>query len=193
MEYILYGSQTSPFVRRIRLLLGDTSYEFKEINPFDTEGASELNKINPINQIPLLVAGEQTIWDSRQIFNYLNSFHRYQNMDWDDENLLTAIDGAVSSAVSLMLMKRSGFEIDENVMFLNRQRDRIESILDYLKPYLKSEALKNWNFHTMTLYSFLDWAVFRELIGLDKRPECVEFLNKYKNLPIVIKTQIPKA
>lgn len=193
MDYILYGSQTSPFVRRIRLLLGETPHEFKEINPYDDQGASELNKINPINQIPLMIANGQTIWDSRQIFNYLNSFHRYQNMDWDDENMLTAIDGAISSAVTLLLMKRSGLDIETDAMFINRQKARIESVLDYLKPYIKGDALKRWDFHAMTLYSFLDWAVFRNLLTLENRPECVEFLNKYKNLPVVTKTQIPKA
>lgn len=193
MAYTLYGSQTSPFVRRIRILLDQTPYEFEELNIFETEDAIKLNKINPINQVPAFKDGKTVIWDSRQIFNYLNALHRYQNMDWDDENQLTAIDGAISSAVSLLLMKRSSINIDEQYMYVVRLKDKIQSILDHLKPFIEGEALTNWNFHTISLYCFLDWAVFRGLLKLDNRPECQALLDKYKDLDIVIKTQIPKV
>lgn len=192
MSYILYGSKTSPFVRRIRIMMENTPYEFRELNIFEGQDAIDLNKINPINQIPVLVDGENTIWDSRVIFNYLNSIHRYQNMDWQDENLLTAIDGAISSAVSLLMLRRSGINIQEPYMYIVRQKDRIESILDYLRPYITDVALKEWNFHTISLYCFLDWALFRDLIKIDHRPECLALVEKYKTKTIVIDTQIPQ-
>lgn len=193
MGYVLYGSKTSPFVRRIRIVLDQLPYEFKEINLFEGQDAINLNKINPINQIPVLVDGANTIWDSRQIFNYLNAIHRFSNIDWMDENQLTALDGAMNSGVALLLMKRSGINIDEQIMYVVRQKDRIESILDYLKPYIENEALKNWDFHSISLYCFLDWAIFRGIIKIDQRPECQNFLDTYKNLPSVINTEIPKA
>ncbi len=193
MGYVLYGSKTSPFVRRIRIVLDELPYEFKEINLFEGQDAINLNKINPINQIPVLVDGANTIWDSRQIFNYLNAIHRFSNIDWMDENQLTALDGAMNSGVALHLMKRSGINIDEQIMYVVRQKDRIESILDYLKPYIENEALKNWNFHSISLYCFLDWAIFRGIIKIDQRPECQNFLDTYKNLPSVINTEITKV
>ena len=193
MGYTLYGSLTSPFVRRIRILLDQTPYDFKEFNIFDTEDAIELNKINPLNQLPALKDGNNVIWDSRQIFNYLNSIHHHQKMDWSSENSLTAIDGAMNSGVSLLLMKRSNINIDEQYMYVVRLKDRMESVLDYLKPYIEGEALTNWNFHTISIYCYLDWAVFRGLLKLDQRPECQALLDKYKTLPVVIKTQMPKV
>lgn len=193
MGYVLYGSKTSPFVRRIRILLENMPYEFKELNIFEGQDAVDLNKLNPINQIPVLVDGENTIWDSRQVFNYLNSLHRFQNMDWQDENLLTAIDGAMNAGVALLLMKRSGIKVDEPIMYVQRQKERMESILDYLKPYIKDQALKDWNFHTISLYCFLDWALFRSIINIDNRPECRALIEKYKNTDIVISTEIPKV
>jgi glutathione S-transferase len=191
MEYTLYGSKTSPFVRRIRMLMADIPYQFQEMDIFSE--AQKLNAINPVNQIPVLTSGELTIWDSRQIFNYLNQLHRFQNMDWEDENMLTAIDGAMDSAVTLLLMRRSGFDVTGEQMYLTRQRDRIESVLDYLKPYLAGPALQSWNFHTISLYCFLDWATFRQLISLEQRPECRQLLETYAELAIVKQTQIPKA
>jgi glutathione S-transferase len=193
MAYVLYGSQTSPFVRRIRVAMEHIECDFKELNIYEGQDAVDLNKVNPINQIPVLVDGETTIWDSRMIFNYLNSKHQMQTLDWNDENLITAIDGAFNSGVSLFLMKRSGINIAKPYMYVGRQKDRIESILDYLKPYISGEALMTWNFQSISLYCFLDWASFRGIISLESRPECQALLNQYKDQAIIIKTSIPKV
>lgn len=193
MAYTLIGSKTSPFVRRIRMLMENIPYEFKELNIFETEDSITLNKVNPVNQVPVLLDGEEPIWDSRQIFNYINMRYKLHNMEWKDENTLTAIEGAMNSAVSLLLMKRSSMNTDEPYMFVNRQKERIESVLDYLKPYIENQGLKEWTFITMTIYCFLDWAKFRNLASFDHRPECQRFLAHHSDKNIVKLTEIPKV
>ena len=193
MSYVLIGSKTSPYVRRIRMLMGDLKYEFQELNIYETDDGLTLNKINPVNQIPVLIDGDQKIFDSRQIFNYVNILHKFHNMNWDDENTLTAIEGAMNSAIALFLMKRSGMNIDEPYMYMNRQRERIDSVLTYLKPYMEKEGLKEWNFISMTLYSFLDWGTFRGMISIEDRPECKKFLEAHAERTIVKETAIPKV
>lgn len=193
MTYTLYGSQTSPFVRRLRMLMQDLPYEFQEMNIFEGQDAVLLNKINPLNQVPVLKHGEKTIWDSRQIFQYLNQIHGFESLSWEDENLLTAIEGAMASGIALLMMKRSGMNIEENFMYINRQKDRIESVLDYLKPWLSSKASHEWSFSAMSLFSFLEWAMFRSIISIDKRPECQKFLESHSQRPEVTATQIPKV
>lgn len=193
MGYILYGSQTSPFVRRIRIAMENIPFEFKELNIFEAEDAKILKLINPINQVPVLVDGETKIWDSRQIFHYLNIMYNLQNMEWDDENLLTAIEGAMTAGVNLLLMKRSGIDTEQNVMFINRQKERIGSVLDFMKPQLQNELFQNWTFHSNSLYCFLDWAAFRGLIKLDSHPEYKTFMDTHSVRPIVQLTQIPQG
>jgi glutathione S-transferase len=193
MAYTLFGSKTSPFVRRIRLLMENTPYEFKELNIFETEDAITLNKMNPVNQIPVLLDGDRRIWDSRQIFNYLNIMHKLHNMTWEDENTLTALDGAMNSGVALLLMKRSGLNIDEPYMYMSRQKERVDSVIQYMTPYMRENGLKEWNFITMTLYSFLDWANFREIISLKMYPDALTFLEAHSNRTIVQNTMIPKV
>ncbi len=191
MTYTLYGSKTSPFVRKVRMLMEDLPYDLKELDIFSPEGAKILNEVNPINQLPALVDGDQKIWDSRQIYNYLCFKHELPRMTWDEENILTAIDSAASSGVAILLMRRSG--LAEDVMYAKRQHERMSSVLDYLKPYLLDNALKEWNFNTMSLYSFLDWALFRNIISIEDRPECQKFLDAHSERQIVKETQIPKA
>lgn len=193
MNYTLYGSLPSPFVRRIRMLMEHIPFDFKEINIYEKPGSEILKKINPINQIPVLVHGEKTIWDSRIIFNYLNEKHQLESMDWEDQNRLTAIDGALNAGVALLLMKRSNIDINQDFMIVNRHKERIESILDYLKPYVENEAMRGWNFNIMSIYSFLDWGLFREVLDLSHRPLYQKFMESHSNRPIVQSTQIPKV
>ncbi len=193
MNYTLLGSQTSPFVRRIRMVMENIPFDFKELNIFETADALTLNKYNPVNQVPVLIHEERRILDSRHIFNYLNKIHKFQELSWEEENQLTIIEGALNSGVNLLLMKRSGMKIDEPYMFVNRQKERLDSVLDFLKSHIDGPALNDWNFITMTLYSFLDWGVYRGILNLDLRPECINFLDHYKNKAIVQQTAIPKV
>lgn len=193
MNYTLLGSQTSPFVRRIRMVMENIPFDFKELNIFETDDALTLNKYNPVNQVPVLIHEERRILDSRHIFNYLNKIHKFQELSWEEENQLTIIEGALNSGVNLLLMKRSGMKIDEPYMFVNRQKERLDSVLDFLKSHIDGPALNDWNFITMTLYSFLDWGVYRGILNLDLRPECINFLDHYKNKAIVQQTAIPKV
>jgi glutathione S-transferase len=193
MAYTLYGSQTSPYVRKLRILLHDIQYDFKEMAIFEKEDAEKLNKINPINQVPVLTDGDLTIWDSRQIFNYLNAIHRFQNLTWDDENLLTAIDGMIGSAINLVLLKKSGLDITEDKMFFNRQRDRIKSIESYLENYLTGKGLTEWNYHSISLYCYFDWAIYRGVIKADEHPIALKFLNAHKDRESVKATFIPEG
>jgi glutathione S-transferase len=167
--------------------------DFREMNVFEAQDATLLNKINPLNQIPVLQHEEKTIWDSRQIFQYLNRLHQFEKLSWQDENLLTGIEGAMDSAIALMLMKRSGMNVEENFMYVQRQKDRIESVLDFLRPYLSDRGIKEWNFASMTLYAFLDWGLYRHMINIDSRPECKKFLEAHSQWPAVIATALPKV
>lgn len=191
MKYTLIGSYPSPFVRRLRLAMEHIPYEFKALNIYEKEGGEELKKVNPLNQIPVLLAGEQKIWDSRLIFNYLNVIHRLENLDWEDENNLTAISGAMDAGVALLMMKRSGIDTTQDLMLVKRHRERMDSILKYFSSYAQDKGVNEWRFLTMSIYSFLDWAIFREILDIGKYPDYELFLKTHAEKEIVKLTRIP--
>lgn len=192
MSYTLYGSKTSPIVRRIRLLLEGIPYTFQEMDIYGADKEA-IKQINPISQVPVFTDGDQKVWDSRQIFNYLNQKHNFQKLSLDDENTLTAIDGALNAGVTLFLMRRSGIDINADIMYVQRLKMRMENILDYLKPQIEGEYKDSWNFITISLYCFLDWATFREILSIENKPECRAFLESHLNRPGVVASQIPKV
>jgi glutathione S-transferase len=194
MTYTLVGSFPSPFVRRLRLLLEHIPYEFKAINIYEAEGAAELHRLNPTHQIPLLIEDGKPIWDSRIIFNHLNRRHDFEKMDIDKENLLTVIDRLLDAGIAtFLLVHRSGVAADSDMMYLQRQRDRMDSTFNWLKAWMTSPAAKEWSFATMTLYSALDWIKFRDVHPIGKTREAEAFLQLHAHRPIVQTTDPRKA
>ncbi len=79
----LLGSVASPFVRRLRLVLAGQPYQFVALNIFESEGRSVLVQHNPARKVPVLVDGEQVIFDSGVIYRYLASKLKFKPLSWD--------------------------------------------------------------------------------------------------------------
>ncbi len=195
-NYTLIGSFTSPYARKIRLLLFNMGvYEFKSINYMEQTDSEYLKSINPLNQIPILLDGTTKIFDSRIIYNYLAKKHNFKPLSVEEENILSAIDTALNTSINLFSLRRGGLDINDNSnYYLERQRERIPLILNYLSPWVKKQNHKNpehWNFLTMSLYSYLYWGIYRDILDLRDFPEHREFLEHFKDAPGVHETTPP--
>ena len=74
----LYYSKTSPYSRKVRLLLYETglasTVAMLPCNPFEEN--PELIAANPLSKIPTLITGDQTaLYDSPVICEYLDTLH----------------------------------------------------------------------------------------------------------------------
>ncbi|GLX83427.1 glutathione S-transferase family protein [Thalassotalea eurytherma] len=159
----LIGSTTSPFVRRIKLLTNNHPIKFVDIDIFSEQGADMLSANNPARKVPVLQDGDVTIYDSRVIFNYLIDKLSLPEMTWQQQNLLTIIDAANDSLVSILLCQRSGFDITEDKLFFNLQHQRVENVLLALAKQVENKAFDEWHYPSICLFCLLDWALFRNL------------------------------
>ncbi len=70
----LIGTHTSPFVRKVRIVLAEKKidYEFAIDSPW--LGDSQVHNINPLGKIPVLLLEDETpLFDSRVIVEYIDS------------------------------------------------------------------------------------------------------------------------
>ena len=74
----LYGSTTSPFVRRIRIVLASIDHEFLNLQIFSGADRELLASRNPTLKVPCLEDGSEIIFDSRIIYNYLADKYQYE-------------------------------------------------------------------------------------------------------------------
>jgi len=192
MKYTLIGSLTSPYVRKLRLLLNNlASYELKCINYLEANDSEYLKNINPINKIPILLDGDKTIYDSRVIYNYLAKKHDLKPFSIEEENILSAIDAALDTSINLFSLRRGGMDLNGGNAYIERQKERIPLLLNYLTPWAEKLDPKNsndWNYLSMSLYSYLYWGTFREILDLSQHDSLKQFLAKFKDLPGVFET-----
>ena len=189
MTYILVGSAPSPFTRRLRLVMENTPHEFRALNIYEASGAAELKALNPTNQIPVLLDNGKPVFDSRVIFNYLNEKHQFEAMTVEKQNLLTVAEGMMNGGVAkFLLINKSGVDAAKPMMYLDRQLERIQNTHEWLMPWMKTAAAKDWNFVTMSIYSAYDWMRFRDIHPVAHEGAVSNFLQLHADRDVVRKT-----
>lgn len=171
----LFGSQTSPYVRRIRLLLANEPYQLVKLNIFEGADRATLIKYNPARKVPMLLDDNQVIFDSGVIYRYLAEKLKLPKLSWQQENQLTLINAANDSMVELLLCKRSGFNINEDKLFFSLQHERIDGAFKTLAQQVTNKEFSQWNYPAMALFCLLDWALFRDLAPVASYPALLKF------------------
>lgn len=186
----LLGSTTSPYVRRTRLLLGDADYEFVNLDIYG-ENRDVLRRNNPALKIPMLIDGDQEIYDSRVIARYLSELQKLPPLSWDQENQLTLIDAANDSAVILLLSERSGIDTRSGALFHELQRERIMTALRTLSAMVEEGHFEQWHYPSICLYTLIDWVDFRDLVDFSGIESLISWRDRMQGQPHV-KTTDPR-
>jgi glutathione S-transferase len=187
MSYTLIGSARSPYVRICRMLLiqNNIDFNFRLLNFVDDpKDAATLASVTPINRVPLLLDGDQKIFDSRVIVNYLMQKHGWKRLSLDEENYVSASYSCLEAGVALFLLRRDGLDTESPGFYFSRQRARIPANLKYLAPWvseLDPSRPGDWNYPAMSLFSFLFWAEARDLLKISDYPEHAAFQARFEN------------
>ena len=175
----LLGSTTSPFVRRLRLYslqLDIADFEFVPLDIFaNSEDRKLLTEKNPAQKVPALIDDEQCIYDSRVIFRYLSDKFQQPSLTWRQENLLTLIDAANDSLISLFLLKKSGLDTNEDLFFFNLQHERVEKTFLALEDSVNNGEFEQWHYPAICLYCLLDWVALRQVYDFTHLVNLIEF------------------
>lgn len=185
----LFGSFTSPFVRRTRLLLANTEHEFRPVNIFDADDKEMVKKVNPTIKIPMLKDGDNYIYDSRVISRYLSEKLELPKISWEQENLLTTIDAANDTFVQLFLLNKSGLNIKDDLLYFNMQKVRLTQVISFLDEQAKAGAFDEWHYPSICLYCLMDWLMFREFHDFTSYHNLMAFHDKFKGREDVVSTE----
>lgn len=216
---ILYGHDTSPYVRRVRALLAELGLPFdRDMNSWSVPDATVL-RLNPMLRVPALADGGQVLLDSRLIATYL--YERYGGCQgslyasgaapvgqsplqvtlfhpehrFDDENTLLCIDAAVDSAINVFLLEMDGIPA-ERAPYLLRQQQRIRSCLTWLDEKMAGRETLHpgcFSFVDIALTCALDWMRFRRRYAVEEHRSLERFLDQHKERPSLAATHPSKA
>lgn len=163
----LYGTTTSPFVRRVRVVAAELGLGHDFVNTATDEGQAALRTLSPIWKVPVAEVDGRTLFDSRVIIEWLITTRgwgplRAPRDQWHDANLLNAIDAALDSAIQMFYLRREGFD-PMKLPFGQRQMDRIAAIFEWLPGELPvHDPHRGLGLAELSLACTLDWMDFRE-------------------------------
>ncbi len=111
----LLGSPTSPFVRKVNVMLIETGLDAEvetvqlSTTPFAT--SADVSAANPLGKIPALIRGDgPAIYDSRVITRYLDAYKSTglypESRLWETLTLEATADGIMDAAVAMVYEHR---------------------------------------------------------------------------------------
>jgi len=105
----LYGSFTSPYARKARILVIEKSIECEFIEEIPGDTNARFNRLNPLAKVPVLEISEtQALYDSPVIVEYLDALAGEPlipsrgDARWDVQRLHALADGIMDAVVTRM-------------------------------------------------------------------------------------------
>jgi glutathione S-transferase len=146
----LFASLTSPYARKIRILLAEKKLPFELVVDSPWEANTRIPALNPLGKVPVLITDEgEAFFDSPVIAGYLETLNAAPAMLPLDHLEAVRVrqnealaDGITDAAVSALLESRrpDGQRSDAEIV---RQKDKIERALEELDKRVQARHALN--------------------------------------------------
>ena len=187
MTMKLIGSATSPYVRKVRIVMAEKKLDYQLVLEDVWAATTTIGASNPLGKVPCLVMeGGEAVFDSRVIVEYLDTLspvgkliptqgrERAEVKTW--EALADGlIDAAILARLEATWAGRSAAERSQ--AWIDRQMDKINATLKAM-----STGLGDKSFCSGIHFSLSDVAVGCALGYLDLRFADVSWRDTYPNL-----------
>lgn len=187
MAMTLYGTTTSPYVRRVRVVALELGLPVTWVDTMTEAGQAALRAVTPIWKIPVVELEGRAIFDSWVITAHLLRKHGpgpLVAVDEDDlaaRNVITVIDGALDSLINALYLQRDGIT-SERASYMTKQRERAAAALAWLDARVDDVWLTDaraFGLPELALVTALEWMRFRDMLALEPYPALVRCLEHH--------------
>ncbi len=200
----LVGSYTSPFVRKISILLLEKGIAFEFVNEQPYNAENGVAQFNPLGKVPALVTDDGESWfDSPIIAQYIEQLGVAPEMVPHDplaalkvRQLEALADGIMDAGLTSVreLARPAAQQSEAEVL---RQRQKISRSLDALESYLGDGTLKTdtLNLATIAIACAISYLNFRRIAPgwCVDRPNLVKLVETLFLRESFARTEPPKA
>jgi len=180
----LIGSHTSPYTRKVRIVLAEKKIEYEFVVDSPWANDSKVPDYNPLGKIPVLVLDDDTaLFDSRVIVEYIdnvtpnNKLFPAPNRERIEVKRWEALaDGLCDAAVAALLERKRPAK-EQSADWIERQLAKVKRALAFM-----SEELEEKSFCMGTHISMADLAVGTALGYLCFRFPEIAWQGDYPNL-----------
>ena len=192
----LYGTTTSPFVRRVRVVAAEVGEPIERIDTAPDAGQAALREVSPIRKVPVAVIGGRTLFDSHVIIDWLVTTHGWHDLApardrWHEQNLLNAVDAALDAVVQLFYLRRDGVAIDGSP-YEKRQLGRADAIFTWLASQLAADRISfggGFGLAELALITALDWMDFRKAYPTERAADVDSVRAAWRERPSLSSTR----
>jgi len=185
----LFGSVTSPFARKVRVVLLEKHIEFEFItNSMEGGESAPINNINPLGKIPALQLDDGlSLFDSPVIAEYLDSINPVGHLIPEPARERTMVkrwealaDGVLDAGVSIVLEMRRP-ENERSPAAMARQKGKMERGVAMMAKELGPRTSC-----TADAFNLADIAVGCTLLWLDFRFPEITWREQYSHLAVLV-------
>ncbi len=199
----LYFGYISPYSRKIRVVLAEKGLDYDPVTVQAAQADVSFNALNPARRVPAFVDGDQTLFESQVIVEYLLRTYRGNaegappfaetlcrpDHYFEDLLVLNAIETMLDSGLVLLQMRNNGITAEQSE-YLGREAGRIQVILDWLEARAKPEGFVPGTFSVqdMNLVITLQWCDYRSMFDWSGRPNLQAIVTQYAQRPSMSST-----
>lgn len=196
----LIASLTSPFARKVRVVLAEKNQPFDLIVDIPWNADTEVPKFNPLGKVPVLVRDDgDTLYDSRVIVEYLEQVKPWPMLIPAEAEAMIAVkkrealaDGIAEAAAAIFIERRRP-EAQQSLEWIHRQQGKIDSGLATLNtlvegPYCMGDAFTLADIAVGCCLGYLDFR-FPELDWRSRYPALQTLAGRLAARPSFAQTQ----
>lgn len=180
----LIGSHTSPYTRKVRIVLAEKKIEYDFVVDSPWANDSKVADYNPLGKIPVLVLDDDTaLFDSRVIVEYIdnvtpnNKLFPAPNRERIEVKRWEALADGLCDAAVAALLERKRPANEQSADWIERQFAKVERALAFM-----SEELDDKSFCMGTHISMADLALGTALGYLNFRFPEIAWQASHPNL-----------
>lgn len=138
----LYGSETSPYVRKVRVLIHEKNIDCEWVLERPVDPGGRFRELNPLGKIPVLERDDgEVLFDSPVIVEYLDSLSGTRLIPaegearWQVQKIHALADGMLDSTVARFLegFRPAEFQLKEVV---DKHARKVHDSLDYAEKLI---------------------------------------------------------
>ena len=192
----IFGTQTSPYVRRVRVLALELSIEHELVDITSEEGQASLRALNPLWKVPSAELDGRAMFDSRVICDHLVTRFGEDRIERvtqiPEHNTITVIDGALDSLINAFYLGRDGVSAEQS-SYISKQQARARAAMDWLEPVVADnwQPREDIGLAEIALATTAAWMRFRATYPVDEHPAIVKVLEHCEARPSFVATQPP--
>lgn len=180
----LIGTLTSPYVRKVRIVLAEKKieYDFEIDSPSDAK--SKVALVNPLGKVPVLILDDETaLFDSPVIVEYLdkvtpnNKLLPATNRERTEVKRWEALGDGLLDAATTVVYETRRPKKEQSATWMARQREKVTRTVTFM-----SRELADKPYCVGTHFSLADIAVGTALGYLAFRFPDIDWKTDYPNL-----------